>query len=47
MASCHHAFTDIDEGDVGFSTLIQVQGYQGNIAVLQDSAFAARLTRCR
>jgi len=31
--------TEIDEGDVGFSTLIQVQGYQGNIAVLQNSAF--------
>jgi adenylate cyclase len=30
--------TQLDEGDVGFSTLIQVQGYQGNIAVLQNAA---------
>lgn len=31
--------TEIDEGDAGFSTLIEVQGYQGNIAQLQNAAF--------
>ena len=30
---------EIDTGNVGFSTLISMQGYEANIAVLQDSAF--------
>ena len=31
--------TQIDAGDVGFSTLINMQGYEANIAVLQEAAF--------
>jgi adenylate cyclase len=31
--------TEIDEGDVGFSTLLTMQGYEANIAKLQDAAF--------
>lgn len=31
--------TAIDEGDVGFSTLLTMQGYEANIAKLQEAAF--------
>jgi adenylate cyclase len=31
--------TEIDEGDAGFSTLLTMQGYEANIAKLQDAAF--------
>ncbi len=31
--------TEIDDGNVGFATLITMQGYEANIAMLQDAAF--------
>lgn len=31
--------TDLDEGDVGFSSLINVQGYEANIPILQEGAY--------
>ena len=31
--------TEIDEGDAGFSTLLTMQGYEANIAKLQDAAY--------
>ena len=30
--------TDIDDGDIGFSTLLVMQGYEANIATLQNAA---------
>lgn len=31
--------TDIDAGDIGFSTLLTMQGYEANISILQDAAY--------